>query len=93
MALYGLYHRGVDRPSQRLAWIQVLAGAIGFCLMAGGLAVYLGLGDERAMLPVVIGSLLCLLSMVLFIATIVTDLRRSSAKAGIITSRRAPQTV
>lgn len=93
MALYGLYHRGIERPSQRLAWVQVLAGAAGFCMMAGGLAVYLGLGDERAMSSVIVGSLLCLLSMSLFAVIIVTDLRRVAVNTRVSTSTHPQRAV
>jgi hypothetical protein len=78
MALYGLYHRGVERPSQRLAWVQVGAGATGAVMMAGGLAVYLGLGLEGAVTSVIFGSLLCLLSMMLFLVIVVGDMALTS---------------
>ncbi len=78
MALYGLYHRGVERSSQRLAWVQVGAGAVGCVLMAGGLAIYLGMGVEGAVASVIVGSLLCLLSMLLFLFIVVGDLARAT---------------
>lgn len=78
MALFGLYHRGVERQSERLAWVQAVAGAVGFVLMAGGLAVYLGAGIEDAVASVIAGSLLCVLSMLLFLVIVVGDLARTA---------------
>lgn len=78
MALYGLYHRGVERSSEGLAWVQVGAGAFGCVLMAGGLAIYLGMGVEGAVASVIIGSLLCMLSMLLFLFIVVGDLARAT---------------
>jgi len=79
MALYGLYHRGVLRQSYKLAWVQAGAGALGAILMAGGLAIYLGLGMEGAFGSVVAGSLLCLVSMLLFLAIVIGALVRNGS--------------
>lgn len=73
MALYGLYHRGVDRPDQRLAWTQAGAGAAGFPAMAGGLAGYLTTGGSAWIPVVVIGSVLCMISMALFLTVVLSD--------------------
>jgi hypothetical protein len=81
MALYGLYHRGVERPSERLAWVQAGLGSLGSVLMAGGLAIYLGLGIDRAVASVIAGSLMCLTSMVLFLAIVVGDFARAARKS------------
>ncbi|MGE0283679.1 MAG: hypothetical protein AB7P20_24110 [Rhizobiaceae bacterium] len=78
MALFGLYHRGIERPSERLAWVQAVSGTVGFVLMAGGLAIYLGLGVESAVGSVIAGSMLCLLSMLLFLVIVVGDLARTA---------------
>jgi len=78
MALYGLYHRGVERSSYRVAWVQVSAGALGCVLMAGGLAIYLGMGMEGAVASVIAGSLLCLFSMLSFLFIVVGDLGRAA---------------
>lgn len=90
MALFGLYHRGIERPSQRLAWVQVSAGAVGFVLMAGGLAIYLGLGLGQAVASVIVGSLLCLFSMLLFLIIIIGDLRSATGEGETVRSRPAP---
>ena len=82
MALYGLYHRGVERVSQRLAWLQAGCGASGFPLMAGGLAVYLGTGSQAPLPFVVAGSLLFLASMLLFAIVVVADIAVRNRKAG-----------
>ena len=76
VALYGLYHRGVERPSQRLAWIQVGAAALGFPLMAGGLAAYLATGSHFPMPLIVAGSILFLASMALFLGIVAADAMR-----------------
>jgi hypothetical protein len=80
MVLYGLYYRGL-RSSTRLAWIQVIAAALGFPMMTGGLALMLthapqpddpfwrGLGEPATIL----GSLLTIGSMALFMAVLVRD--------------------
>ena len=75
MALYGLYHRGAKRADARLAWVQAGCGAAGFPLMAGGLAAYLGGGDAARASAVVAGSVLCVLSMALFLAVVLLDAR------------------
>lgn len=82
MMLYGLYHRGVERSGNRLAWTQVGAGALGFPLMSGGLGVYLATGDDRLVLVVIAGSVLCLGSMLLFLAVLRSDTRRRMAAMG-----------
>ena len=38
LALYGLYHRGVERGSNRLAWMQAGSAALGAPLLSGGFA-------------------------------------------------------
>lgn len=78
LALYGLYHRGVARRSQALAWTQVGAAALGVPLMTGGLAAYLGAGLDAK--PFIIaGSLAVILGMALFLAVLVADLRAPAA--------------
>lgn len=82
MALYGLYHRGVVRSRQRLAWTQVGMAAVGFPLMSGGLGVYLGMGMEGAVPFVVAGSLLCVGSMLLFMTILAVDYRQGRSAQG-----------
>jgi hypothetical protein len=74
LALYGLYHRGVERPGSRLAWAQVGAAALGMPLMTGGLAAYLATGADST--PFIFaGALLVALGMALFLSVLVADLR------------------
>jgi hypothetical protein len=73
MTLYGLYHRSAGRTGGVLGWSQVVAGAAGAVLMAGGLALYLSSGDDRFMPLVVVGSLIAFLGMILFVAIILID--------------------
>lgn len=76
LCLYGLYHRGVARASNRLAWTQVTVAAAGVPLMTGGLGAYLATGAHSA--PFIIaGSLLVIAGMALFLAVLVADLRRA----------------
>ena len=76
LCLYGLYHRGVARASDRLAWTQVTVAAAGVPLMTGGLGAYLATGAHSA--PFIIaGSLLVIAGMALFLAVLVADLRRA----------------
>lgn len=82
LSLYGLYHRGVARTDSRLAWVQVGSGALGFALLTSGLAGLIGAGIE-AFLPVAItGSILCVVSMGLFITILILDVRGVPAHAG-----------
>jgi hypothetical protein len=75
MAIYGLYHRGVGRTAGLAGWIQAGSGALGAVFMAGGLGLYLGSHDERFVPLVITGSLLAVLSMLLFLALVVFDMR------------------
>jgi len=83
MALYGLYHRSVERRSQRLAWLQVACGALGFPMMAGGLAMYLSTGSHAPIPCIIAGSLFFLASMLLFAAVVLQDAAQASRKSGI----------
>ncbi len=74
MCLYGLYHRGVARARNRLAWTQVSVAALGFPLMTGGLAHHLATGTDAAEPFISIGSLAVFAGMLLFIAVLVVDL-------------------
>lgn len=70
MALFGLYYRGADVPTPRLARVQVAVSAAGFWIMPIGLALYLGLDDHRFEPLVYAGALLSLAGMVLFAAVV-----------------------
>jgi hypothetical protein len=80
LALYGLYHRGVDRPSNRLAWTQAACAALGMPLMTGGLAAYLATGAESGDF-IFGGAVLVLAGMALFLAVLVADLTASRRRA------------
>ncbi len=74
MSLYGLYHRVSGMPESRLAWVQAVSGGVGFPSFTGGLAVYLATGNQGLLMQIAImGSLLCLLSMVLFLVVVLRD--------------------
>jgi hypothetical protein len=74
LALYGLYHRGVERARNRLAWAQVAVAALGVPVMTVGLGAFLA-GGAGAQPAVVAGSLLVFAGMALFLAVLVVDLR------------------
>ncbi len=79
LSLYGLYHRGSGREARALDRLQVGTGAAGVALFTIGLGFLLG-AQAEAFLPLTIfGSLLCLASMVLFLAILIGDSRRASA--------------
>lgn len=77
MALYGLYHRGIGRSGGLAGWVQAGSGALGALLMAGGLGVYLSTGHDPRFVPFVMaGSLLAVMSMVMFLGLVVADMLR-----------------
>lgn len=76
MAIYGLYHRGVGRTSGLPGWLQVLCGAMGALMMAGGLGLYLASGNDGLVPLVILGSLLALAGMLMFLGFVLYDLRR-----------------
>lgn len=73
MAIYGLYHRGVPREGNRLAWVQVGCGTAGFALMTGGLAAYLSTNNSAAIPVVLAGALFAFTAMVLFVTFVIAD--------------------
>ncbi len=75
MSLYGLYHRGVARPSNRLPWVQAIAGGIGFPLMTAGLAAHLTGWSEALFGMIIAGSLLVTISMALFLVILILDMK------------------
>jgi hypothetical protein len=86
LALYGLYHRSKDRTGGWLTWSQVIAGAVGAYMMAGGLGLYLSSGDDRYFLLIVVGSLATLLGMILLVVILLIDalsLASASRKFGV----------
>jgi hypothetical protein len=79
LSLYGLYHRGVARASNGLAWTQVAAATLGVPLMTGGLAAFLATGADTGGL-IIAGAFLVLLGMLLFVVVLVLDLRAAGAR-------------
>lgn len=81
MALYGLYYRAASKAERPLAWVQVLAAALGFPLMTGGLAIMLSVGSSMSTRlfvieaePIIIaGALLSFISMALFLIVVMRD--------------------
>lgn len=82
MSLYGLYHRGRERTATRLSWIQVVAGAMGFVCMSGGLGVLLASSIPAAFPVTIGGAFLCILSMLLFLTIVATDAWHESSFDG-----------
>ena len=89
LALYGLYHRGVERPGNRLAWAQVGVAAAGVPLMTVPLAVYLVTDIRGFIVVTMLSSFLVLAGMALFMAVVVADLRRATARAPALAPRTA----
>lgn len=82
MAIYGLYYRGQMVATGRLRWVQAILGGLGAPAMAGGLALLLTspAGSElhgRGEASVIVGSVLAMLSMLLFVVIVVSDLIRA----------------
>lgn len=77
MAIYGLYHRAAGRSGGLPGWVQVVSGALGAALMAGGLAIYLAQGHDERFVPIVIlGSLLAVFAMLMFLGLVLVDMLR-----------------
>jgi hypothetical protein len=76
MSLYGLYHRSTGRTKGWLAWLQVVAAALGAVGTGGGLGVYLYTGDHAWFPLVIAGSLAAFLGMILFMVILLSDLLR-----------------
>lgn len=76
MMLYGLYHRGAPQDAQAIRWVQVGLGALGFLGLSGGLAMYLATGNDVFRPLIIIGSLSAILSIVLFAAILIRDMRQ-----------------
>jgi hypothetical protein len=89
LALYGLYHRGVERPSNRLAWTQVGIATAAVPLMIGPLLVYLVTDIRGFIVVAMLSSFLAAAGMVLFLAVVIADLRRAGARAPALAPRTA----
>jgi hypothetical protein len=78
LSLYGLYHRGVARARNRLAWAQVGCAAAAVPVLTAGLAAYLQTGSTTLAPLISVGSLLAVAGMALFLAVLLADLRRAA---------------
>ena len=90
MAIYGLYHRSKLGAAGRLRWVQAILGGLGAPAMAGGLALLLtsSAGSEihgRGEALVIVGSVLAMLSMLMFGVIVGRDL---IGGAGVRSRRR-----
>lgn len=88
LTLYGLYHRGVARAHNRLAWAQVASAAAAVPVMAVGLGAYLKTGSTALAPLISIGSLLAVAGMALFLAVLIADLRRGAPAPGTMSAGR-----
>jgi hypothetical protein len=84
LAIYGLYHRGVVRTRNRLAWVQVGLALIGTPLFTSGLTAYLLSGTETKPFIVVamLSGILVAASMVLFLVVVIADGRVGRSGGG-----------
>jgi hypothetical protein len=73
MSIYGFYHRATQTSPRWLAWTQVLCGGLGFPLFTATLAYYLATGNETFIPAAIVGTLMCLASMVLFAIILISD--------------------
>jgi len=73
MCLYGLYHRGREKPATILPWIQVVAGIAGFVGLSGGLATLLTIGGGSGFRFLFGGMLFAITSMLLFLVIVIGD--------------------
>jgi hypothetical protein len=83
LAIYGLYHRGVARNSNALAWFQVTLALIGTPLFIAGLIAYLLSGTQTKPFIVLamLSGLLVAASMVFFVIVVILDWRASKTSA------------
>jgi hypothetical protein len=79
MAVFGLYHRGTGRPVSWLDRLQVGTAAVGITGFIVGMTIYLNTTSDTVaaiVFPVgLVGTFLCLGSMVLFLAILIRDAR------------------
>jgi hypothetical protein len=89
LALYGLYHRGVARAGNRVAWAQVSCAAAAVPVMTGGLAGYLLTHAEPFIPAVFVGGALAIAGMALFLAVVLADMRAVAEAAPALRPRAA----
>lgn len=83
LAIYGLYHRGVVRSRNSLAWTQAMLALVGTPLFTLALTAYLLSGTEIKAFIVVamLSGLLVAASMVLFLVIVIADARAARLDA------------
>jgi hypothetical protein len=73
MSIYGFYHRAAQTSPRWLAWTQVLLGGLGFPLFTATLGYYLATGNQTFIPVAIVGTFMCLASMVLFAVILISD--------------------
>lgn len=83
LAIYGLYHRGVVRKRNALAWVQATLALVGTPLFTLALTAYLLSGTETKAFIVIamLSGVLVAASMVLFLAVVIADARAAPPHA------------
>jgi hypothetical protein len=81
LAIYGLYHRGVVRKRNRLAWLQVWLAMVGTAVFTVALTGYLLSGTQTKPFIVIamLGGILVAASMLLFLVIVLIDAREMRA--------------
>jgi hypothetical protein len=77
LAIYGLYHRGVARARNGLAWLQVTLALVGTPLFTVALTAYLLSGTQTKPFIVVamLSGMMVAASMFLFLIVVILDAR------------------
>jgi hypothetical protein len=75
LAIYGLYHRGVVRKRNRLAWLQVGLAVVGTAVFTIALTAYLLSGTQTKPFIIVamLSGILVAASMLLFLVIVIID--------------------
>lgn len=81
LAIYGLYHRGIVRTRNALAWTQAMLALVGTPLFTLALTAYLLSGTQTKAFIVVamLSGILVAASMVLFLVIVIVDARVASS--------------
>lgn len=77
MALYGLWYRGAEIASPRLAWTQAISATVGLVVMVISLALVLTTGNLAYEAAIGFGAVFTVLGMMLFLAQVLTEGRRA----------------
>jgi hypothetical protein len=83
LSIYGLYHRGVDRVRNTLAWIQVSLALIATPVFTIALTAYLLSGTQTKPFIVVamLSGIAVAASMVLFLVVVIADAARNESQS------------